>query len=143
MRSNDMPRKDGELNMWIYFNANPRNLNTTDCPIRAICAVSGLSWYEIHDWLCEISRKFCMMPNDNPVIWKLLRELGFTKHNMLPQYVESCYTVADFAHDHPYGKYVLGPHEHAVAVIDGNWWDTFDSGGTVPLYYFCREEDER
>lgn len=49
-----------------------------------------------------------------------------------------CYRVRDFARDHPYGDYILGPKEHAVAVIDGDWYDTWDSGATVPLYYLRR-----
>jgi hypothetical protein len=46
--------------------------------------------------------------------------------------------VADFASDHPAGVYVLGPREHAVAVINGEYWDSWDSGETVPLYCFER-----
>lgn len=49
-----------------------------------------------------------------------------------------CYTVKDFAYDHPHGLYVLGPHEHAVSILDGDWWDSWDSGLTVPTYYFRR-----
>lgn len=52
-----------------------------------------------------------------------------------------CYTVRDFAEDHPKGLYVLGPPNHAVAVIDGDYWDSWNSGSTVPSYYLTTEED--
>lgn len=144
MRTNNAHRKmkDGELNMWIYFNANPLSLDTNDCTIRAICAVSGLSWDTVHDRLCEISKEMCTVPSTNAVFWAMLRELGYNRSEIIEHYPKF-YTVADFAHDHPKGKYVLGPHEHAVAVIDGDWYDTFDSGGTIPLYYFYRQKDGR
>lgn len=120
-----------------YYNPNPLSLTTIDCPVRAICAVSGLSWDEVHDRLCDLSGEMCTMPNVNAVFWGLLRQLGFHRCEMIDQ-CPNCYTVADFAYDHPRGKYVLGPHEHAVAVIDGDWLDIWDSGGTVPTYYFSR-----
>lgn len=52
----------------------------------------------------------------------------------------NCITVADFAHDHPKGIYILGPTEHAVVVMNGDWYDTWDSGNAIPTYYFRRYE---
>lgn len=75
------------------------------------------------------------MPDRNRSWWAFLRAIGFTQFRLLDT-CPNCYTVADFARDHPRGRYVLGPHEHAVAVIDGDWWDSWDSGDTVPTYYF-------
>ena len=48
-------------------------------------------------------------------------------------------TVREFAKDHPEGKYILGTGTHAVAVIDGDYIDTWDSGDEVPIYYFQEE----
>jgi hypothetical protein len=77
------------------------------------------------------------MPSADRVWWSLLEQLGFGRQRMIDRCPE-CYTVADFCADHPRGIYVLGPHEHAVAVIDGDYWDSWDSGNTVPAYYFSR-----
>ena len=79
------------------------------------------------------------MPSSDRVWWKLLKMIGYDRVQIVDQ-CPDCYTVAEFAHDHPHGKYVLGPLEHAVAVIDGNWYDTWDSGQTIPLYYFERSK---
>lgn len=75
------------------------------------------------------------MPDRNRSWWAFLRAIGFTQFRLIDT-CPDCYTVTDFARDHPHGRYILGPHEHAVAVIDGDWWDSWDSGGTVPTYYF-------
>lgn len=123
--------------MWHKFNPNPQYLNVGDCTVRSICAVTGESWHEIHFQLCELSRRMGDMPSADRVWWEFLRQKGFTRKEMIDR-CPDCYTVADFAQDHPRGVFVLGPHEHAVAVINGNWWDSWDSGNTVPTYFFWR-----
>lgn len=77
------------------------------------------------------------MPSADRVWWSFLEEIGFTRKKILDRCPE-CYTVRDFCRDHPTGVYVLGPHEHAVAVINGDYYDAWDSGETVPTYYLTR-----
>lgn len=121
--------------MWRRFQPNPFNISTSDCTVRAVCAVTGLDWRTAHRILCELSGELGEMPDRNRSWWAFLRAIGFTQFRLIDT-CPDCYTVADFARDHPHGRYILGPHEHAVAVIDGDWWDSWDSGGTVPTYYF-------
>lgn len=125
--------------MYRYFNPNPQGLMVGDCTIRAICAVTGLDWYTVHDAACELSREMADMPSADRVWWTLLEDLGFEWIGMIDQ-CPHCYTVADFANDHPTGTFVLGPLEHAVAVIGGRWYDSWNSGQTVPTYYFRRRK---
>lgn len=122
-----------------FFNPNPLGKFVGDCTIRAICAVTGLDWYEIHRQQSDLSRIMADMPSSDDVWWELLRLHGFRRVKLLDS-CPDCYTVSDFAYDHPSGLYVLGPKEHAIAVIDGDWYDTWDSGATVPLYYLRREK---
>lgn len=122
---------------WREFNPNPAGLHVGDCTVRAICAVTGLDWYTVHDELCGLSRDMADMPSADRVWWELLRRYGFERRRMIDR-CPDCYTVADFAADHPEGIYILGPHEHAVAVIFGDWLDSWDSGATVPTFYFRR-----
>lgn len=124
--------------MFHYFNPNPRGLHVGDCTVRSICAVSGQSWADVHRLQCDLSRWLGDMPSADRVWWTFLRLLGFEQWGLLDACPDACYTVADFAADHPTGIYVLGPPEHAVAVIDGAYWDSWDSGRTVPAYFFAR-----
>ena len=121
--------------MWHRYQPNPDGLMTDDCTVRAVCAVTGLPWDAAHKTLCSLARQMADMPNTNRVWWAFLRGVGY-RQVQLPNVCPECYTVEDFARDHPAGKYVLGPFQHAVAVIDGEWWDTWDSGRSVPFYYF-------
>ena len=123
--------------MWIEYNPNPKKLHVGDCTVRSICAVTGLDWHTVHKALCDLSGDMADMPSADRVWWALLEQMGFSRKKMIDRCPE-CYTVAQFAYDHPRGIYVLGPHEHAVAVINGDWWDSWDSGNTVPTYYFRR-----
>ena len=121
--------------MWISYNPNPSRLNVGDCTIRAICAVTGLDWKTVHRDLCDLSEAMSDMPSADRVWWALLERIGFLKQRLIDRCPE-CYTVRDFCKDHPHGIYVLGPAEHVVAVIDGDYFDSWDSGNTVPTYYF-------
>lgn len=123
--------------MWIEYNPNPRFLQVGDCTVRAICAVTGLDWNTVHKALCDLSGDMADMPSADRVWWTLLEQFGFTQRRMIDR-CPDCYTVKDFCEDHPKGYYVLGPNEHAVAVIHGNYWDSWDSGKTIPTYYFTR-----
>lgn len=50
------------------------------------------------------------------------------------------YTVEDFCIDHPKGTYVLGTGTHVVTVIDSCYYDSWDSGREIIIYYFERQE---
>ena len=94
-----------------------------------------MEWEKVYMDLTLKGLQLAMWGDTNAVWEAYLKENGFVQQ-VLPSTCPDCYTVADFARDHPLGRYILGPHEHAVAVISGDWWDSWDSGDTVPTYYF-------
>ena len=83
---------------------------------------------------CQLSD----MPSANIVWSSYLREHGFKRY-IIPNECPDDYTVNDFAVDHPYGTFVLALNGHVVAVVDGYFYDTWDSGNEIPLYYWSRE----
>lgn len=123
--------------MWRYYNNNPAGLHVGDCVIRAISAATGMDWHTVHKALCDLSAEMADWPNADRVWWEFLGQIGFSQIKLLDR-CPDCYTVEDFARDHPRGIYILGPKEHAVSVLTGDWWDSWDSGHTVPAYYFRR-----
>lgn len=124
--------------MWIKYNPNPLGLNVGDCTVRSICAATGMDWATAHKALCDLSGDMADMPSADRVWWTLLEQFGFRRKKMIDR-CPDCYTVSDFCRDHPNGIYILGPKEHAVATIFGDYWDSWDSGLTVPAYYFRRD----
>ena len=45
---------------------------------------------------------------------------------------------AKLCREHPRGVFVLKTSGHVVTVIDGQAWDTWDSTGEIPQYYWYR-----
>lgn len=81
----------------------------------------------------------CDMPSANHVWGAYLRRKGFTRH-IIPDTCPDCYTVSDFAAEHPKGTYILALSGHVVCVCAGDWYDTWESGGEIPLYYWERSD---
>ena len=121
--------------MWIYANPNPCRRHEPDCVVRAISVATGTAWEDVHGDLCGLSRDECTMPSVNWLWEKYLRMRGFRKF-LLPDGFPECVTVRRFCEHFPEGTYVIGTGTHAVAVIDGNYYDTWDSGDEIPTYFF-------
>ena len=123
---------------YVYFSNNPQGKNVGDCVVRALSLVLDLDWGMTYINLCSIGLMDADMPNSNAVWGKFLRQEGFRKH-AIEDYCPDCYTVEDFTYDHNVGTFVVCTGSHVVAVIDGDYYDTIDSGSEVPQYYFHKE----
>ena len=123
---------------WMYFNLNPRGRRTGDCVIRAVSKAADQTWDETYTGVAFTGYALEDMPSANHVWRAYLRSLGFHRET-IPDTCPDCYTVNDFANEHPKGRYVLGTGTHAVAVVDGIVYDTWDSRDEIPLYYYYKE----
>ena len=123
-----------------YYNPNPLGLSVGDCTIRAISKVIERDWKSTY--LCLIVQGYQMydMPSANRVWSEFLRSQGFVRHT-IPDSCPDCYTVREFCYDHPVGTFVLGTGEHVIAVVDGDYYDSWNSGREIPIYYFERQKN--
>lgn len=123
------------MSLYTHFNPNPKGKSTGDCVIRMICAIRGIKWAQAYLELSQIVLEEYEMPSDND-IWELyLIDLGFKKR-LLPDYCPRCYTVSHFTYDNPEGIFVVCTGSHVVAVIDGSYYDAWDSGNETVNYIF-------
>ena len=121
--------------MWIRCNPNPLGKQTSDCVVRAIAIATEQSWKRTYRELCDLGEIEAEMPNANSV-WGLdLRNKG-AKQFLLPESCPACVTVRAFCEKYPTGVFVIGTGSHAVAVIDGDYYDAWDSGNEVPSYFW-------
>ena len=67
-----------------------------------------------------------------------VRNQGFTRH-VIPNTCPDCYTVFDFCKDHPFGTFILGTGNHAISVIDGVVYDTWNSLNEIPIVFYKKE----
>lgn len=123
--------------MFREYNANPKARRGDDCTVRAISKITGKTWEETYMDLCLEGLLACDMPSSNHVWGEYLIKKGFRRH-IVPNTCPNCYTVKDFVRDHPKGSYILALHGHVVAARGGNYFDTWDSGDEVVLYYWER-----
>ena len=121
--------------MFVELNNNPLNKSVGDCVISSISLAEGKSWDEVFLDLMERAFEEKDISSSNSVWSGYLRDLGYRRH-IIPDTCPNCYTIADFAADHPTGTFVLATGTHAVTCIHGNHYDTWDSGREVPIYYF-------
>lgn len=123
--------------MYIFFNNNPQGLKIGDCVVRAISAAMNQSWERTYIDLCIEGFMYKDMPNANSVWASYLHSKGW-KRRSIPDTCPDCYTVADFAVEHPEGVYIAATGSHAVCIKNGNIIDNWDSSDETLTYYFER-----
>lgn len=127
--------KGGGSPMWVRSNPNPKRKEVPDCVVRAIAIAMNRRWYDVYDDLYRIGREECNMPNSDEVWGKYLYRLGFEPF-LLPESCPQCVTVKMFCHIFRQGVYIIGTGYHAVAVINGDYYDSGDSGSMMPSFFW-------
>lgn len=123
-----------------YYNPNPINRGSSgDCVIRGISKFLNQSWDSTYAGVCLYGFKLKDMPSANHVWESYLYDKGFHRE-ILPDTCPVCYTVRQFCEDYPIGKYLLATGSHVVTVEDGEYYDAWDSGDEIPIYFW---KDER
>lgn len=123
--------------MFVQYNANPDANRVGDCAIRAIAKATGKDWEEVFINVCLYGLRLHDMPSSNYVWGNYLESIGYERRMIEPR----GYTVEDFCRDHPTGNYILAISGHVVACVDGDYFDTWESGKEIVVYYW-RKTDE-
>lgn len=123
--------------MYIQYNPNPvRNDDGVgDCAVRAVAKAADLTWEQAYTELSTSGFLMGDVMNSDKVIAAVLRKNGFVRGSV-PDTCPDCYTVEQFAKDHPDGTYVVKSDHHVATIIDGNLFDAWDSSQRVPLWYW-------
>lgn len=124
---------------FVYFNPNPSRNLVGDCVIRAISKLRDKPWDDVYLGVAMQGFTDKDMPSSNAVWDSYLRNHGYMKF-VIPNTCPDCYTVSQFTEEHPTGKYMLATGTHVIAVVDGDYYDTWDSGMEKPIYFYTKEE---
>lgn len=125
--------------MYVYYNPNPSNNHVGDCVIRAISKLTNQDWEKTYVEICLQGFMLHDMPSANYVWGSYLLSNGFKRY-IIPNECPDCYTVKEFCKDYPKGKFLLATGSHVVTIQDGDYYDAWDSGDEVPVYYWQKEE---
>ena len=124
---------------YAYYNLNPYGKSVGDCTVRALSKALRQSWEETYVGLALEGYLRGDLPNADAIWGPYLAHRGFTR-KLLPDACQDDYTVDDFARDNPKGTFILSmPGRHVVAVVDGTVYDSWDSRGENPVYYWSKE----
>lgn len=132
--------------MYKYYQPNEKDLKDKygDCTIRALSKALGLSWLETFDLTIPYCREY-QTPNifnvDNKTEQKIMNRLGFIYHGISNKKGSKRPTVIEFSKEHKSGTYILNVANHEVTVIDGDYYDTWDSGHKR-LYGYYEKKSE-
>ncbi len=126
---------------WKYWNPNPAGRHVGDCTIRAITRATGETWESAYSGIAVQGFLMTDMPSNNAVWGSYLRRKGFVRRP-IPDDKPDDYTVEDFCRDHPKGMYIVAVSGHVLTVVDGDWFDSWDSSKEFPIYYFEKKESE-
>ena len=124
--------------MYVEFNPNPVRALVGDCTVRAISKALNKSWQDIYIELAIQGLNMNDMPSSNRVWGEYLYKNGFRRF-IIPDSCPDCYTIKDFCKEHNRGKFILATGTHVVCAVDGNYYDSWDSGDEVPIYYWRKD----
>lgn len=125
--------------MWIKYNPNPTGRSVGDCAVRALSKALHISWEDAYTLMTDAGYAMGDMPSSDSVWGAVLRGAGFYRKAIPSSYPDD-YTVRDFCRDNTRGTYVLGLGGHVVAVEDGDYYDSWDSGQECPVYAWFRKD---
>ena len=122
-----------------FFNPNPKGRFVGDCTIRAICKFLDMDWDTVYTRTVFEGFLLKDMPAGNATWGAYLFRRG-CRREFIPDSLLGRYSVLDFCRDHPQGRYLLVLDQQVVTVVDGDYYDTWDSGYEQPTYYWMKGE---
>ena len=127
--------------MFKMYQPNPIRVDPVgDCTVRALAKALDISWEKAHVMLDYASYMMGDISNSNAVLAAVLRQNGFYR-GKFPNDCNDCLTAEEFTQVFPEGTYVLGFGSHVATVKDGTLFDSWDSSGEIPLYFFERKDE--
>lgn len=125
--------------MWVEFNNNPTGrTNAGDCAVRAISKALNIPWEQAYVMLSANGLAMGNIISANEVIASVLRENGFKRANV-PSSCPDCYSIRDFAKHNTEGLFVVGTGNHIVTILDGDYYDVWNSGDETILYVWYND----
>lgn len=125
------------MSRWRKYNPNPAGRAVGDCAVRAVAAALGVDWETAFAMIAENAFLMADMPSSNSVWGAVLRQHGFRRY-AIPNTCPDCYTMGQFAEDHPEGVFVVGTGNHVATIRDGMVWDSWNSLRELPQFYWTK-----
>lgn len=111
---------------FVKYQPNPQQNKTGDCSIRAYCKAEGMEWDDAYDIAVKYGKTCAALPDDANVVDTILtQEFGYSGEKLKK---DKKVTVNEFCLANPTGTFILSMRGHVVTVVDGKYYDSWDSG---------------
>ncbi len=126
---------------FTYYQPNDKDIKDTfgDCVIRALTKAENLSWVDVFDELTPIARELQCVPNGKPCYEEFLKRRGYEYVGVSNKRGTKRPTVSSFTLAHRQGVFIARVAHHIVAVVDGRFYDTWDSGQKSLYGYWVKK----
>jgi hypothetical protein len=128
---------------FVFYNPNPKQKfhkdgtpykwKYGDCAIRAIARLCDLNWDGAFDLAVGYCRDNHMVCSDPYLIDVMMKDLGYAKTGYKTR---ERMKVKDFCKAHTHGRYMCNVAGHVVAVVNGKYYDAWDSGEMYVTSYY-------
>lgn len=134
------------MSRYKYYQPNDKDLKDEygDCTIRAISKIYDCDWLDAF----SIQLEYCLeyqianiFSAPLRVVKEIMIKMGFEYYSCPAQKGKPRMTVNNFAKMHKQGRYILNLANHIVAVVDGYYYDTWDSGYKCVYGYYKKVEE--
>ena len=146
MRKTTKTQKQEQESLFRFYQPNPlgekKAKRIGDCTIRAITKIEQISWLEAYDRLYEIGRSIFELPNSMTTIRKYLEKQGYERVAIKAVKGSKRPTIESFTQEHKTGTYLVQVANHVVAVSDGHFFDSWNSGKKSLYSYYIKQESE-
>lgn len=130
---------------FVYYQPNEKDVKDQfgDCTIRALSKALNITWLQAFDLTIPICRRE-QVPNifyaPAKIRNEFLKELGFEYHGISNKKGSKRPTIDVFAKEHETGTFIVNVANHEVAVVNGKYYDTWDSGNKRMYGYYERKQ---
>lgn len=115
---------------YVYFQPNKMDVKDEygDCAIRCMCKAENMSWLAAYDMMYALSREVQCPMNCKIGFEHVVKSTCYEYTGISNKKGTKRPTVLSFSKDNPCGTYILVLANHYVTVVDGKYYDTWDSG---------------
>lgn len=130
------------MKRYKYYQPNKKDLKDRqgDCVVRALTKVMNKTWLEVFNELIPYAIEIQCMPNSKTCYGRYLKDNGFEYHGISNKKGSKRPTVESFTKEHKAGTFFLKVANHVVSVVDGTYYDTWDSGQCCLYGYYEKEK---
>lgn len=126
--------------MYVSYNSHPEDKINSNGAILAVSKVMNLPWHIAFAVMSFIGSDILENPDSYATMSKYLNSSGFKQRTLTEDEQADIneFTVKDFCKRYPFGTYVLMTNKRAIAVVDGKYYDAYDSGNEIIIFYWVK-----